>query len=292
MPVGLFRARDFRTIDGESLMRDIERKHGAALAHGSYRIIKVTLSAIFTHAKRLGFVDHNPIHGVSVPKGRRHGRKRFAYSLEEIEAHLDLFSANSIRVQCGETVYTPTVSSATIRALIAVAAFAGLRHGEIRGLWWEDDDDDRLMIRRSVWRTLVKDTKTYEDEENPGVVPIIRPLRVLLDAIRPENAYGWIFPNRIGGALDLTNITERVIKPVFEANGLEWKGWHAYRRGLATNLKKLGVPDRTIQAILRHENVSTTQRFYIKTAHEDAMDAMRRFEQKLKCAAVVQQTVN
>ena len=115
---------------------------------------------------------------------------------------------------------------------------------------------------------------------------------MLLDAIRPENAYGWIFPNRIGGALDLTNITERVIKPVFEANGLEWKGWHAYRRGLATNLKKLGVPDTTIQAILRHENVSTTQRFYIKTAHEDAMDAMRRFEQKLKCAAVVQQTVN
>jgi len=76
-----------------------------------------------------------------------------------------------------------------------------------------------------------------------------------------------------------------VIKPTLEANGSEWKGWHAYRRGLATNLKKLGVPDTTIQAILRHENVSTTQRFYIKTAHQDAMDAMRRFEEKLKCAA-------
>ena len=52
--------------------------------------------------------------------------------------------------------------------------------------------------------------------------------------------------------LDLTNITERVIKPTLEANGSEWKGWHAYRRGLATNLKKLAVPDTTIQAILRH----------------------------------------
>jgi len=128
--------------------------------------------------------------------------------------------------------------------------------------------------------------------ENPGVVPIIRPLRVLLDAIRPPNAYGWIFPNSVGGALDLDNIAERVIKPVFKASGLDWKGWHAYRRGLATNLKKLGVPDTTIQAILRHESVSTTQRFYIKTAREDAMDAMKRFEEKLKCAAVVQQMVN
>jgi integrase len=63
------------------------------------------------------------------------------------------------------------------------------------------------------------------------------------------------------------------------------ESWHAYRRGLATNLKKLAVPDTTIQAILRHESVSTTQRFYIKTAREDAMDAMKKFEEKLECAA-------
>ncbi len=73
-----------------------------------------------------------------------------------------------------------------------------------------------------------------------------------------------------------------------KANGLDWKGWHAYRRGLATNLKKLGMPDTTIQAILRHESVSTTQRFYIKTAREDAMDAMKRF----KTNSSVQQMVN
>jgi len=75
------------------------------------------------------------------------------------------------------------------------------------------------------------------------------------------------------------------VAPVFKANGPDWTGWHAYRRGLATNLKKLGVPDTTIQAILRHESVSPTQRFYIKTAREHAMDAMKRFEEKLKCAA-------
>lgn len=31
-----------------------------------------------------------------------------------------------------------------------------------------------------------------------------------------------------------------------------WHGWHAFRRGLATNLYGLGVADKTIQAILRH----------------------------------------
>jgi hypothetical protein len=53
-----------------------------------------------------------------------------------------------------------------------------------------------------------------------------------------------MFPNTIGGALDLGNLADRVIKPVFKANGMEWKGWHAYR-GLATNLHELGLPGMT-----------------------------------------------
>jgi hypothetical protein len=40
---------------------------------------------------------------------------------------------------------------------------------------------------------------------------------------------------------------------------------------------------------LRHENVSTTQRFYIKTAPEVAKDAMRKLEQRIVGTAVVQQ---
>jgi hypothetical protein len=37
--------------------------------------------------------------------------------------------------------------------------------------------------------------------------------------------------------------------------GVSWHGWHAFRRGLATTLHRLRVPDKTIQAILRHSNV-------------------------------------
>ncbi len=142
----------------------------------------------------------------------------------------------------------------------------------------------------SVWRTHLNDeTKTHEDEEDPGVVPIIESLRVLLDAVKPETASGWMFPNTIGGALDLDNLADRIIKPVLRANGLQWKGWQAYRRGLATNLKRLGIPDTVIQAILRHTYVGTTQRFYIKTVREDVKDAMKQLERKIHRAAVVQQ---
>jgi integrase len=117
-----------------------------------------------------------------------------------------------------------------------------------------------------------------ENDDDPGVVPIIEPLRFVLDAIKPEDASGGMFPNRIGGALDLDNLAERAIKPRFKANGLKWKGWHAYRRGLATNLHELGVPDIVIQAILRHEDIRTTQRNYLKTVPQVVTPATKRLE--------------
>lgn len=65
--------------------------------------------------------------------------------------------------------------------------------------------------------------------------------------------------------------------------GPEWHGWHAFRRGLATNLHRLGVNDKTIQAILRHSNIATTQNIYIKTMSSDSAAAMKLLETAL-CA--------
>lgn len=39
---------------------------------------------------------------------------------------------------------------------------------------------------------------------------------------------------------------------------LQWRGWHRFRRGLATNLHAIHVDDKTIQAILRHPNIGLT----------------------------------
>jgi hypothetical protein len=53
-----------------------------------------------------------------------------------------------------------------------------------------------------------------------------------------------------------------------------WHGWHAFRRGLATNLHTLGVDDKTVQAILRHSNIGITQNIYIKSVIESQVLAM------------------
>lgn len=146
-----------------------------------------------------------------------------------------------------------------------------------------------LNIRRSVRRThLNQETKTHEDDDDAGVVSIIEPLR-RINAIKPETTSGWMFPNTIGGALDIDNLADRVIKPVPEVNGLKWKGWYVYRPRLATNLHEVGVPDKVIQAILRHEDAKTTQRSNINKLPRVVTEATKSLEEKITCAADVQQ---
>jgi integrase len=113
-------------------------------------------------------------------------------------------------------------------------------------------------------------------------------------------ASGPIFATIKGTPLSLNNVLNRQILPVLnacvhcgkvekdhsrEAHDYErnasrpgWHGFHAFRRGLATNLHDLGVDDKTIQAILRHSSVAVTQNSYIKTLSAQSIAAMRQLE--------------
>lgn len=140
-----------------------------------------------------------------------------------------------------------------------------------------------VAFRRTVWGTSLKgQTKTGEDDDEPGLIPIIVPLLNLLDAVKPE--HGFMFTGSRGGTLDLENFADRVMKPALKAHRLQWHGWHAYRRGLATNLKQMDVDDLTIQAILGHRDVASTRTFCIKTVPSVVREAMLQHGEKVGCA--------
>jgi integrase len=65
---------------------------------------------------------------------------------------------------------------------------------------------------------------------------------------------GPIFPNGAGNALDLDSLYQRQMKEPLRRAGIEWEGWHGYRRGLATNLERIGVRESIAAMILRHTN--------------------------------------
>lgn len=72
----------------------------------------------------------------------------------------------------------------------------------------------------------------------------------------------------------------------------EWHGWHAARRGLGSNLYRLGVHELVIQRILRHANVSTTASYYIKSAADDVRNAMTKLENQITVNSQTQTDTN
>lgn len=82
--------------------------------------------------------------------------------------------------------------------------------------------------------------------------------------------------------LSPANILRDAILPALEKKKIEWHGFHAFRRGLATNLRSLNVDDLTISEILRHSDVSVTRNSYIKRVDEKSVAAMDRLDAEVR----------
>ncbi len=93
-----------------------------------------------------------------------------------------------------------------------------------------------------------------------------------------------MFPSPAWKPINLDALTADVIVPLVTRAVVRWHGWHAFRRGLATNLHQLGVSDKTTQRILRHSDAPVTQKCYIKTVDSEVAAAMLQFERSLEYA--------
>jgi integrase len=282
--LGKLTLRRFRTVHGEQLLVQIAAQ--TSLGRSSLRHIKAFLSGAFKQAKRLGILDGvNPIQDVSLPHAPE-APDTHAYTLGEIRSML-------------------TVLGEPARTVVLCAALSGLRKGEILGLRWEDFDGQELSVRRSVWNGIESEPKTNRSRTP---IPAVRQLAEALKAHKLRMGQlaqpGLpIFQAGNGSPLNLDNLARRVIIPALsrcvvcrklkvkhgpEAHAFQrdkslpcWHGWHAFRRGLATNLHALGVDDKTIQAILRHSNVALTMNVYVKSVGESQVAAMAALSEKL-----------
>jgi integrase len=168
------------------------------------------------------------------------------------------------------------------KSLIATAAFAGLRRGELRGLEWTDYTGTELRINRSMWRSVISLPKTRASRDS---VPIIPALAEILDACRrsagnPELGVVFRFSDGLPSSLD--KIVRRVIRPALEAVDLPWHGWHAFRRGLASNLHAMGASDKVVQRILRHSRPHVTKERYIKVFDRTLLEAAEKMQKRIE----------
>jgi len=96
------------------------------------------------------------------------------------------------------------------------------------------------------------------------------------------------FQNGTGTPLHLDNLARRVLASAFALKKIGWHGWHAFRRGLATNLPALGVDSKDIQAILRHSTLALTMNIYVKSVNESQTVALDSLSERMGQTDVIQ----
>jgi len=85
----------------------------------------------------------------------------------------------------------------------------------------------------------------------------------------------------------MRNLVTRVIRSTLAMARLTWHGYHAFRRGPATTLYSLNVPELIVQQILRHKpKPAVTRTHYTRTLTPDVLNAMEKFEQMVGSAKI------
>jgi integrase len=260
--VGELHLREFRTVDASRMLRAIAEAND--LTKTTLQHIKTVLSTIFTYAKNEGALDGaNPVDGVLIPRHAKEPGETHAYDLGQVLQILECL---------------PFLE----KSLVATAALAGLRRGELCGLEWTDYTGNELVIKRSIWMSVVNLPKTRASRDS---VPVIPALAELLDEYRrsvgnPET--GLIFHSGDGLPVCVNKVGRRVIRRALEAIPLPWYGWHAFRRGLASNLYELGAQDIVVQRILRHSKPHVTRERFIKVFDRTVLDAVDKVQTRIE----------
>jgi integrase len=166
---------------------------------------------------------------------------------------------------------------------VVVAAWTGLSLAELRGLKWEDIDFDKnqLSVVRTVWHREIIETKTQHRAATVHLLP-----NVVAELKRHRQANpgtSWVFEGPRVFPLELATLGSKVIKKVLQGTGVEWRGFHAFRRGLGTRLYNNGTPIETVGKILRHGSGSeVTLKHYVEVEEKTKAAALQNLPMKSK----------
>ena len=166
---------------------------------------------------------------------------------------------------------------------VLVAAFYGLRRGEVVGLKWDaiDFEQGTISVKRTVTSTII-DGKYQEFEQQSAktksslrTLPLIGSFREYFMQVKEAqelnkqvcgNCYnyeydGFVFVDELGERMRVEYLTNAFPK-FLESHGLRRMRFHDLRHSCASLLLANGVPLKQIQEWLGHSDIGTTANIY------------------------------
>lgn len=204
-----------------------------------------SLRAFYKYLLRTGRINNNPAEMIQTLKTEKH--IPVFLSVDEV---MELFKAEG-----GETVL-----ALRNRAILEIFYSCGLRLSELAGLNIQDIDFDQKLVK-------VKG-KGRKERIVPVGMPALKAVeqyREKIDA-RGINAESRIYETPLflnfRGQRITTRSIARIVNKVTSQSGIGRKiSPHALRHSYATHLLNAGADLRSIQELLGHESLSTTQKY-------------------------------
>ena len=260
----------------EQLRDDLLKAHSRAMAQKALKHFK----GIIADAQRRGLIANNPAARTTIGTGRRH-RKR-------LEVGVDIPAPGEIKA---------LVESATGKALalVCLAAFAGLRASELRGLRWADLDlgskpNVTINQRADRWSQIGSPKSDAARRTVPLSETSAQALRSWKLAQPPvtyregkekrQRPHVLVFGTGTDAPDTLPNLRSRLLAPLAVAAGVPRYGLHAMRHYAVSSWLAAGIDLKTCQAWAGHATLALTLDTYghlipRKDDHQRIADAER-----------------
>ena len=235
------------TIDAKGVRSFVYALHGRNQGSSVARKLSA-LRTFFRYLKRQRILAHDPVTGVAMPKLGR---------------HIPVFLTVDEVFTLMETPGPEEAFGARDRAILEMLYSTGMRVAEIAAL-----NLDRLDFSSGMVRVIGKGNKER-------LVPVGNPALSALESYLPQRTWltaervrrgqppedQAVFLNSRGSRLTARSI-ERLVKFHAERAGIAARVTpHALRHSFATHLLEMGADLRTVQELLGHASLSTTQKY-------------------------------
>ncbi|AGK95173.1 tyrosine-type recombinase/integrase [Clostridium pasteurianum] len=192
--------------------------------------------------------------------------------------------------------FIEAVGGHRLKALFLLDLGTGLRIGELIALTWNDIDlvNYTLSVNKAIKGTSIfeGDNKKYHlIEQTPKTkssyrtIPFPRSLVPILEQYKEKkesekekfgNDYiknEYVFCTPIGSVIDPNNL-RGMYRRILKKAKIDYKKFHSLRHTYATRLFEAGVPLKTVQTLLGHNDISITANIYTHVMPEEKVKAI------------------
>ncbi|PWC53263.1 tyrosine-type recombinase/integrase [Azospirillum sp. TSO22-1] len=234
------------------------------------RRILIILGFVLKHARSNELIFTNPLEGVEV---KRQSRASGAMTKE---------AARSLKENVKRLI--DAAEGDEFRTYLIVAALAGLRASEQRGLRWENVDLEAGYIRvreRADIFNAMGETKSEAGNRDVPIGPLIVNTLKRWKLQCRKSDLNLVFPTKAGGIIAHTNVHSRWFKPLCRKLGIKMR-WHDLRHFAVSAWIDQGFSVKAVMEFAGHKDYRQTMERYGKLfPSEDHHKAMAAMEKRL-----------